>query len=215
MKKILYFEGAGCVHGYGDSDIENCRIRTAFTNNQGKKIYLELTSQEVKKVDHKKYNRFKEYPVGFCLAWIDFCHYITEDKDDCNESTISFERSFRFHYTKEDLLKFINEKLDCSFESVVILNELTNFCVHSRKNRSGRGFDRYNYGDEFSYDEEKTKKRLAKRDELKAYFEQFMQYDNSSYWVEEETGNLIVRINTYDEVFKKMKFKERQFVIEI
>ena len=29
MKKTLYFEGAGCVPR---NDVENCRIRTAFTN---------------------------------------------------------------------------------------------------------------------------------------------------------------------------------------
>lgn len=214
MKKVLYFEGAGCVHGYGDSDIENCRIRTAFTNNQGKKIYLELTSSEKTRYN-KNFERFKDKPYGYCAAFIDFCHFVTNDKDDCNESRLEFERNYSFHYTKVDLLQFINEKLNCSFDEVVILNELTDYQVHSRTNTSGRGFDKYNYGDEFQYDEEKTKKRLAKRDELKKYFEQFMKYDNSSYWVEENTGNLVVRINTCAEVFKKMKFKERQFVIEI
>lgn len=214
MKKVLYFEGAGCVHGYGDSDIENCRIRTAFTNNQGKKIYLELTSSEKTRYN-KNFERFKDKPFGYCAAFIDFCHFVTSDKDDCNESRLEFERNYTFHYTKADLLQFINEKLNCSFDEVVILNELTGYQVHSRTNTSGRGLDKYNYGDEFQYDEEKTKKRLAKRDELKKYFEQFMKYDNSSYWIEKDTGNLVVRINTYDEVFKKMKFKERQFVVEI
>ncbi|MFG6378277.1 MAG: hypothetical protein K1W19_08190 [Lachnospiraceae bacterium] len=34
MKKTLYFEGAGCV---SCNDVENFRIRTAFTNKGGKK----------------------------------------------------------------------------------------------------------------------------------------------------------------------------------
>lgn len=41
MKKTLYFEGAGCVPC---NDVENCRIRTAFTNKEGKKIYIEFLS---------------------------------------------------------------------------------------------------------------------------------------------------------------------------
>ena len=41
MKKTLYFEGAGWGHC---NDVENCRIRTAFTNKDGKKIYIEFLS---------------------------------------------------------------------------------------------------------------------------------------------------------------------------
>ena len=37
MSKVLYFEGAGCVPC---NDVENCRIRTAFTNNEGEKVYI-------------------------------------------------------------------------------------------------------------------------------------------------------------------------------
>jgi len=37
--KTLFFEGAGAVER---GDVENCRIRTAFTTNDGKKVYLEL-----------------------------------------------------------------------------------------------------------------------------------------------------------------------------
>lgn len=43
MSKILYFEGAG-MEGTQKNDVENCRIRTAFTNDLGEKIYLEVTS---------------------------------------------------------------------------------------------------------------------------------------------------------------------------
>ena len=39
--KTLYFEGAGCI-GTQVNDVENCRIRTAFRDNDGKEIYLEL-----------------------------------------------------------------------------------------------------------------------------------------------------------------------------
>lgn len=34
MSKTLYFEGAGCISA---GEVANCRIRTAFTNDDGKK----------------------------------------------------------------------------------------------------------------------------------------------------------------------------------
>lgn len=42
MKKILLFEGAGMNIYEEGSDVENYRIRTAFINGNGDKIYLEL-----------------------------------------------------------------------------------------------------------------------------------------------------------------------------
>lgn len=222
--KTLYVEGAGwskAIRGY--SDIPNCRIRTAFTNNDGKKIYFEVIADEVDKRRIKDKRNFG-YPLGTPLGFVDFAHYITDDQeiDDCNESKVYFngqivERSHDsiFIFTYENLKKFINERFNCSFDEVVCLNELTGYCVHSGKARKGWGTsEMYNFGDEFPYDAEKTAKRLAKRDELKAYFEQFMQYDNASYWVD-DNGDLVVRINTYEELFKKMKFKERQFTVKI
>lgn len=213
MKKVLYFEGAGCVHAYGNSDIENCRIRTAFTTNEGRKIYLEMICNLI---DSKnvKYSCNEGFKTGDCRGWVDSCHYITDDPkiDDCNASRTGFEH-YSFLFTKANLLKFINEELNCSFDEVVILNDLTGYRVFNDNGKHDT-FSYYNYGDEFQYDDIKTQKRLAKRAELKAYFEQFMKYDNSSYWVD-ENGNLVVRIHTYESVFKQMKFKERQFTIEI
>jgi len=39
--KTLYFEGAGLENAY-KGEISNCRIRTAFTNNEGKKFILKF-----------------------------------------------------------------------------------------------------------------------------------------------------------------------------
>ena len=55
MSKTLFFEGAGCVPC---GEVANCRIRTAFTNNDGKKVYIEFISYTVTKNDHKKYHRY-------------------------------------------------------------------------------------------------------------------------------------------------------------
>ena len=220
--KTLYFEGAGlssAIRGY--SDIPNCRIRTAFTNDNGKKIYLEILADEVTKKDFRA--SWLKYPAGTPIGFIDSAHYITDDPEiaDCNSSKIHYDNGKAierncdsvFIFTYENLLKFVNEKFCCSFEKVEVLNELTGYHVFNDNGKYGT-FAFYNFGDEFNYDAEKTAKRLAKKKELSEYFEQFMKYDNSSYWPD-ENGDLVVRINTYDRLFQQMKFKERQFTIKI
>lgn len=43
--KTLYFEGAGCIPA---NDVENCRIRTAFTNKAGHSdVYDKATIERV------------------------------------------------------------------------------------------------------------------------------------------------------------------------
>lgn len=209
--KTLYFEGAGWSGAQvGKTDILNCRIRTAFSNNEGRKVYLEILAHEVRR------DRSKDLGIetGLAAGYVDSAHWITDDPaiDDCNASRINLEDRF-FLYNYETLKEYINKNFNCSFEKIQVLNELTGFRVFNDAGKYGT-FAFYNYGDEFKFDEEKTRKRLEKAAELKQYFETFMKYDNSSYWVA-DNGDLIVRINTYDELFKKMKFPERQFQVSI
>ena len=71
MKKTLYFEGAGCVPC---NDVENCRIRTAFTNKDGKKIYIEF----LRGYKHTRKANGKVISEPDYLS-CDSCHYITDD----------------------------------------------------------------------------------------------------------------------------------------
>lgn len=154
MKKTLYFEGAGC-EGTQRNDVENCRIRTAFTNNDGKKIYLELMSGAI--------------PEGH--LYVDFCHYITLDKDDCNESRIKeVERQLNgLSYTKVDILKLVNEKLNCSFDEIVILPWLSGYYVHEK---TARGCNKYSLMEDFTNIPERTVEREHVYKEVaKEYFE--------------------------------------------
>jgi hypothetical protein len=176
MKKTLYFEGAGWVPC---GEVANCRIRTAFTNNKGKRIYLEMTGMEVTKRSSKLYKNFKN--VGF----IDYCHYITGNHEDCNENRISYDRNYTFEYTNQNILNFVNDKLNCSFDEVVILNDLAGYRVFADN-------DNYNYGDVFDYDPELTKKRIS----IKDYFYQLeksegKQYPNFSLWADSKEKNLL------------------------
>ena len=119
MKKILLFEGAGCVPR---GDLENCRIRTAFTNDAGERIYLEITGSE-----RTKYTpaRLAEYENA---AHVWHCFNITDEtpNDDCNLHRIiephergSLERA-NFEYSRAALLRWVNANLHCSFEGISI-----------------------------------------------------------------------------------------------
>lgn len=152
-KKVLYFEGAGC-EGTQKNDVENCRIRTAFTNNDGKKIYLELGSG-CRYTENKKGELEKTSDTAL---HVDFCHYITGDLDDCNINRLDIERDGKiskiFDYCKKDILTLVNKYCNCSFTDVVILPEFENYRVHAGKGN-------YNFMENHQLNPERTAKREA------------------------------------------------------
>lgn len=222
MKKTLYFEGAGCVPC---NDVENCRIRTAFTNRDGNKIYIEFISgYKHTKIEYGKNGRKLKHPKMISedgYLYCDFCHYITEDAtiDDCNQSRLACERNQEMEkvkYTKENILAFVNENCNADFDEIVILDDLAGFRVHSGKGKYNTP-ERYNYGDMFNYDADLTRRRREKVEEMKKEFCVLFnqKYDNTSYWID-DNGNLTVRINTYEEALKKANWsKGRQFIVEV
>ena len=140
--KVLYFEGAGCVPC---GNVENCRIRTAFINDEGKKIYLELTGFEINK------HMAKKYPHIVNAAYVDHCHYITDEKpnDDSNKHRLPIERNAVFEYDKEEILNFINRELDCDFAAMIVTDMFDGYHVHA----DHRG---YNLMDDFVYRPERA-----------------------------------------------------------
>lgn len=213
MKKVLYFEGAGCAKA---GEVANCRIRTAFTNDDGKKIYIELLSYTVETIDHKKWKRYSEYEAGTVLGFCDYCNYITDDSsvDDSNESCLPCERKGQFIYTYEGIKNFINENCNASFDEIVVLDNLAGYRVFNddgKKNTS----EMYNYGDTFAYDEELTEKRIAKVAELSKHFKQIFnqKYDNTSYYI--KNGVLNVCLNVSKEEREKAGYTNRCFTVEV
>lgn len=220
MKKTLYFEGAGCVPC---NDVENCRIRTAFTNKEGKKIYVEfLSGCKHIKVEYGKNGRKLKHPKivsksGYLSC--DSCHYITDDPkiDDCNKSRLSCERNSeieKMKYTKENILAFVNQHCNADFDEIVVLDNLAGYRVH-RDNGKCNTPEGYNFGDVFSYDEDLTKRRRKKVEEMKkefcALFNQ--KCDNTSYYI--ENGELTVRINIEERKRIAAGYTERKFVVEV
>ena len=216
--KILYFEGAGWAETEKEYGI-NCRIRTAFTNISGRKIYLEIMAG---KKDGKHVKGWEWADVPDIYVIVDSCHYITDDAkvDDCNFSRIcskngkALEHNFNWMpYTLESILKFVNVNLDCDFDAVEVLPEYAGYRVFGDSKKYGT-YAGYNYGDEFQYDEELTKRITAKVEELKENFSKHFdqRYDNTSYW--REGNELHYRINVEDKKRKAAGYEERDHVIK-
>lgn len=177
--KTLYFEGAGWSEADSSKEtIGNCRIRTAFTNNEGKEIYLEM--QTAPKYKGKIIERYGLY--------IDYVHYITDDKDDCNNSRIPYDYRNtvdNYNYSNEDITKWINKHLNCSFKDILALPDLAGYRVH-KDNRGYNLVDTFNYGIELT----------IKRENIKEHFNELeksegKKYPNFSLWVDEENKNIL------------------------
>lgn len=219
--KTLYFEGAGCVPA---NDVENCRIRTAFTNKEGEKIYLEMFSgcKHIKVKCGKNGRKLKnpKWITEYGYICCDSCHYITSDKevDDENYSRLSCERNpeLKVKYTKANILAFVNEHCNADFDEIVVLDNLAGYRVFADYTKDTVNTPlMYNYGDTFEYNAELTKKRRTKVEEMKKDFCKLFnqKYDNTSYYIKD--GKLIVCINVEEEKRINAGYPERKFVVEV
>jgi len=134
--KTLFFEGAGAVER---GDVENCRIRTAFTTNDGKKVYLELWGVEVNERTPAKWKPYKNAGI------VDYCYEITED----GERYLIDVETRSFEYSKLGILNFVNLYLDCSFTDIKILDEFDCYFV----NKSDGGC---NLIEDYTYNEKRS-----------------------------------------------------------
>ncbi len=210
-KKILYFEGAGCVPC---NDVENCRIRTAFTNTQGERVYIEFSSG-CRNTRQKNGKILSEPGYLYC----DHCCYITDDPeiDDCNYSRLSCECNSemgKVKYTKENILAFVNENCNADFDEIAVLDNLAGYRVHNDSGKYNTP-ERYNFGDIFEYNADLTARRRAKVEEMKKEFCTLFdqKYDNTSYYI--ENGKLIVCINVEEKKRIDAGYLDRRFIVEV
>lgn len=117
MNKTLIFEGAG-MSGT-QPQVGNCRIRTRLQNNNGRIIYLEMGGTEIGK--HSGILQGQYINMGY----VDFVHYedIEEDRKANHSPELRRFEHNRFEYTKENILRFVNENLNCSYKDIEILND--------------------------------------------------------------------------------------------
>lgn len=119
--KVLFFEGAGCVPR---GDVENCRIRTAFINDEGKRFYLELTGVEATK--HSPKHLREQY---LNIGYVDYCYELGEHG---GEFSYKLDKT-NFEYCKQSILDFVNVHLKCSFESIIITDMFDGYRVHGHR----------------------------------------------------------------------------------
>lgn len=173
--KTLYFEGAGSVPS---GEVENCRIRTAFRNDKGEVIYLELCGFEASS------SQKKIWPTVTYIGAILACYRFQDGKE--GKYKMDSIRNYKFEYTKAQILKLVNS-LGCNFDRVVILPDLAGYRVFK-----GDGSGEYNFGDEFEYNEERT----ARAEEIKRYFYELEKsegknHPNFSLWVDQENLEML------------------------
>ena len=120
--KTLIFEGAGWADADTSkaTDVGNCRIRTRLRNNSGRVIYLEMGCCHF---DNPKV--MPEYAKGLNYAThIDHLFYSDSNWDNRRNFSRELQPldNIHFEYNKGNILKFVNEKLNCSFDNIVIYN---------------------------------------------------------------------------------------------
>ena len=116
----LYFESAGMT-GTQKNDVPNCRLRTRVKNDNGEVIYLEIGSGYE--------NRFKGIKYALC---VDHLFFQKDERTNYSEALAHLSRTCDnpIEYTKKNILKFVNEKLGCSFDSMECKEDLR---VHETK----------------------------------------------------------------------------------
>lgn len=124
MKKILLFEGAGMDIYEEGSDVGNYRIRTAFIDGNGNKIYLELSGNLQ---NCKALKRFGWY------THIDYCFNLSVSTD-VNISSIKLNDTFFKGYSKKDITNYINENFNCKFDTIEVLDWMEGYRVHGDHN---------------------------------------------------------------------------------
>ena len=180
--KVLYFEGAG----WSEADtsintIGNCRVRTSFINNEGKQIYLEMGTGFI-------YNEKSKKEIERYYLHIDHVFYITGDNDDCNKNQIKYDwknSKDNYSYSKEDITRWVNNNLNCSFDTIEVLPDLGGYRVHG-DNSTYNLMENYNYNPEL----------IIKREEIQRHFYELektegKQYPNFTLWVDSNDINLL------------------------
>lgn len=152
-------------------NLGNCRIRTAFKNDDGRAIYLELSNYTVHKYyDHKKYRRYREYPAGTELGFITHCFYITggREANDENNNRVDLKNE-PIIYDEKNVLALINSKLNCSFTGVEVLTWLAGY-------KPFDGAHSYNMANDFINIPARTAERVRiYKEAAKEYFDEIYQ----------------------------------------
>lgn len=167
-KKVLYFEGAGWdfheEENFANSDVGNFRIRTSFLNNNGEQIYIEMGNT----VQYdKKGKNVERYGL-----WVDFCFKVPSNGEEIQyheiyKRHIEHLENRKLDYSKEAITKWINERLNCDFDTIHVLDRMYGYNTHGD---IVDGVTTYNLMENVELDHEKVIKRITAYDSAMEYY---------------------------------------------
>ena len=203
-KKVLYFEGAGCDFTPTKlSDIGNHRIRTAFKNDEGKLVYIELSGFDVK--DKKK-------TITHWKAHVDHAHYITDGNDDENMNRISHDWVYvrdNVKYTKEDVTKLVNKLCKASFDTVEVLDWMEGYRVHG-------DYRTYNLMDNHVINPARTEARNKAYNEIDMKFRELLNEKYSKIGlVRMDDDSITIKCHTYERDLYKVGLTDKNREVTI
>lgn len=195
--KILYFEGAGMDYETNEhSNVGNYRIRTAFTNNDGIQYYIELGRAARR---NKKYKTTSEWALRIDHLF-KLVHGGYEIKKDWNSIA-------QLNYTNEDITKWINENLNCSFDTIQVLDFFHGYRVHKDNGH-------YNLMEEHNINHELAGKRREAYNKVDMEYRKLLNEKYSKIGLlEMDNDNITVRCYASDKALgdnprtKKIKIK--------
>jgi len=209
-QRVLLMEGAGMsyeIHPY--SDIGNYRCRTVFTNDKGKKIYLEIKrclKQHLQTKIEQRDNPDNDWGLHIYADIISTYGGKSEKYID-----IYFEETRRVSYGKNSVLRWINENLDCSFTDLEVLDDFEDYRVHA--GRDSEGIARYNCMEDHVVNRPRTAARKAAYDTVDAEFKKICNEKYSVISVMEMTDEHIkIRCHAAE---GKLKGYERERIISV
>ena len=140
MTNVLYFEGAG-MNFYGEamkhSDVGNFRIRTSFFNNEGVQYYIEMGKCP-------RYNNKHKVISDYALR-IDHLFKVEDrNKEELRHGSYEIKTDHialrELDYCKHDITEWINENLNCSFDTIEVLDDSSGYRVHGYNVEEGLGY---------------------------------------------------------------------------
>jgi hypothetical protein len=195
--KTLYFEGAGMdfyEEAAKQSDVGNFRIRTAFTNDEGIQYYIELgrTNRHGYKGKSKKLVALSEWALR-----VDHLFDLADRDKEFYEMKRDHKEIKELDYTKADITKWINENLNCSFDTIEVLDFLDGYRVHAEGGL-------YNLIDLHEVNHERTAKRKAAYEKMDQEYRKALNEKYSKIGLlEMDNESITIRCHASSEALEK------------
>ncbi|SDX94407.1 hypothetical protein [Thermoactinomyces sp. DSM 45892] len=149
--RILYFEGVGNPFSSEVvGDLRNYRIRTAFSNLDGIAYYVELSATP--RYKKNSYKEIKDQARALSVPHLYKIGDVVEGLKQCHEVERNFDKIYKLDYTKASITEWINEVVNCQFDSVEVLDEFYGYDVYRER-------DKYDLIDNFDVNHELASRR--------------------------------------------------------